>query len=197
MDAVPETTPVGDLRVALGGFADIHFLRGFVNSVFFTLFVQTWDAHGYRNAVEYLKQPKYRGFLLGWLLFNLFCSFGLFFVDSATIVSLVNPFHATVIGPAYFGYILWRCRREGCSYRESFRIIGVSVLQCIVIFPIVSVLLACCFLVIDSIVLFLHFPDSFLNWPIYYGVLYGPFSATYILTMREIRARRERGILPS
>eukprot|EP00397_Hematodinium_sp_SG-2012_P068817 GEMP01114032.1.p1 GENE.GEMP01114032.1~~GEMP01114032.1.p1 ORF type:complete len:177 (+),score=18.00 GEMP01114032.1:135-665(+) len=118
MDAVPETTPVGDLRVALGGFADIHFLRGFVNSVFFTLFVQTWDAHGYRNAVEYLKQPKYRGFLLGWLLFNLFCSFGLFFVDSATIVSLVNPFHATVIGPAYFGYILWRCRREGCSYRE-------------------------------------------------------------------------------
>ena len=75
------------------------------------------------------------------------------------------------------------------------RQICVSTLESLLILPVVSVGVALCFLVLIGFLDMVHTSTVWLNNPIYYGVLYGPFSTVYFFTKR--RCIKNRGhILP-
>lgn len=54
------------------------------------------------------------------------------------------------------------------------------------VYPVAAVLISFGFLFVISLFEFLHLPMSILNWPIYYGTLYGPFSYIYYIVKRDV-----------
>jgi len=54
------------------------------------------------------------------------------------------------------------------------------------IYPIGAVLISFGFLFVINLFELLHIPTDILNWPIYYSVLYGPFSYIYFTVKRSV-----------
>lgn len=73
--------------------------------------------------------------------------------------------------------------------------VGLAFLYVLPVYPFLAVLISFCFLLVIHVVEFLHLPEEWLNWPIYYGVLYGPFSFVYWRVKEKII--QERTTLPS
>ena len=66
--------------------------------------------------------------------------------------------------------------------------VGVATLQGLLISPVISVIVATLFLMIDTIIeAFITKNDQFMNAPIYYCVLYLPFSSIYFITKKKLR----------
>jgi hypothetical protein len=59
-------------------------------------------------------------------------------------------------------------------------------LQILPIYPVGAVLISFGFMFVIALFDLLHWPVSILNWPIYYGTLYGPFSYIYYVTKRDV-----------
>jgi hypothetical protein len=59
-------------------------------------------------------------------------------------------------------------------------------LQILPIYPVGAVLISFGFMFVIALFDLLHWPVSVLNWPIYYGTLYGPFSYIYYVTKRDV-----------
>lgn len=62
------------------------------------------------------------------------------------------------------------------------------------VYPLAAVVISFGFLFVINLFEFLHLPVELLNWPIYYGTLYGPFSYIYMVVKQAVV--RESGILP-
>ena len=62
------------------------------------------------------------------------------------------------------------------------------------VYPFLAVLISFGFLFVINIFEFLRIPVELLNWPVYYGTLYGPFSYIYSVVKRDVVA--EMTILP-
>ena len=77
------------------------------------------------------------------------------------------------------------------------RILMVSVLESLPILPIIACVVAFAFLVLVSLCQWLALPTSWLNWPIYFGVLYGPFATIFFVARRRFsRSTRTSSFLP-
>ncbi len=57
--------------------------------------------------------------------------------------------------------------------------VGMEFLKILPLYPFLAVLISCGFMFVISFCEHLHLPLDWLNWPIYYGTLYGPFSVVY------------------
>jgi hypothetical protein len=57
--------------------------------------------------------------------------------------------------------------------------VGWTFLRVLPAYPFLAVLISFGFLFVINIFEFLHLPLELLNWPIYYGTLYGPFTFVY------------------
>lgn len=63
-------------------------------------------------------------------------------------------------------------------------------LRVLPIYPIAAVFISFIFLWVIHLFEFLHLPVELLNWPIYYGTLYGPFSYIYMLVKQSVVRER-------
>ncbi len=75
--------------------------------------------------------------------------------------------------------------------RRFLRCVGVKFLIILPVYPFLAVLISFFFMVVISLLEHLHLPLQWLNWPIYYMVLYGPFSLVY-LQVKETIIEEER-----
>ena len=91
----------------------------------------------------------------------------------------------------------WDIRRvkPDLTTKTFVRQICVSTLESLLILPLVSVGVAMAFLVLIGILDTVHTSTVWLNNPIYYGVLYGPFSTIYFFTKKRCVSNRGQ-ILP-
>lgn len=64
--------------------------------------------------------------------------------------------------------------------------VGIEFLKILPLYPFLAVLISCVFMFIISFCEHLHLPLDWLNWPIYYGTLYGPFSLVYFQVKSKI-----------
>ena len=73
------------------------------------------------------------------------------------------------------------CRRVSpkLTLGEFLPAVAWAFLRVIPVYPFLAVLISFVFLFVIAIVEGLGLPEDWLNWPIYYGTLYGPFSYVY------------------
>jgi hypothetical protein len=64
--------------------------------------------------------------------------------------------------------------------------VGIQFLKILPLYPFLAVLISCGFMFIISAFEHLNLPLEWLNWPIYYGTLYGPFSLVYFQVKAKI-----------
>ena len=105
--------------------------------------------------------------------------------------------HAPKIIMVAFMYILvlyWDCRRlvhrEDLSVTAFLRNVGVAFCYVLPVYPFLAVLISCGFFILLTIFDMLRINADILNWPIYYGTLYGPFSFVYWKVKRNISEER-------
>lgn len=73
--------------------------------------------------------------------------------------------------------------------------VGVAFLYVLPVYPALAVLISFGFLIVINIFEILHLDEEILNFPIYYGTLYGPFSFVYWKVKGDIL--EERTTLPT
>jgi len=78
-------------------------------------------------------------------------------------------------------------RSGSSSFRHGrfWKFVGTSFLYVLPVYPFLAVLISFGFLVVIRVFELLHLPLDVLNWPIYYGTLYGPFSFVYWKVKRQ------------
>lgn len=88
----------------------------------------------------------------------------------------------------YVGALYADCQRCSPSLRvrEFARRVGVAFCQFLPIYPFLAIFVSFGFLLLINLFEFLRLPVELLNWPIYYGTLYGPFSLIYWNVKRRI-----------
>ena len=97
----------------------------------------------------------------------------------------------------YIIVLYYDCRRVQTSLQviPFLRQVGLAFLYVLPVYPFLAVLISFGFLLIINIFEALHIDEQILNWPIYYGVLYGPFSFVYWRVKEKVV--QERNSLPS
>jgi hypothetical protein len=85
----------------------------------------------------------------------------------------------------YIVVLYWDCCRfikqvpKLSFFHQFLPLVGSAFLRVLPIYPFVAVIISFMFLFIIRLFEILHVPLEYLNWPIYYGTLYGPFSLVY------------------
>jgi hypothetical protein len=95
------------------------------------------------------------------------------------------------IGLAAVCYVValyFDCKRSQPSLTLVEFLLQVSIAFCRVlpVYPFLAVLVSFVFLFVISLFEHLHLPVEVLNWPIYYGTLYGPFSWIYWQVKKQV-----------
>ena len=98
---------------------------------------------------------------------------------------------------SFVGLAWWDVRRArpDVTPRTFARQVCVSALESLLILPLASVAVALVFLILVALLDAVHTSTVWLNNPIYYGVLYGPFSTIYYFTKKRCVSNRGQ-ILP-
>ncbi|KAL7581159.1 hypothetical protein ACA910_005949 [Epithemia clementina (nom. ined.)] len=107
--------------------------------------------------------------------------------------------HAPKILLVAFLYMItlyWDCRRvvRHLPLPAFVRQVGLAFCYVLPVYPALAVLISCGFFFLLTILDLLRIDANFLNWPIYYGTLYGPFSFVYWKVKRSVV--EERTFLP-
>jgi hypothetical protein len=76
--------------------------------------------------------------------------------------------------------------RQQLPIRRFLGCVGVQFLKILPLYPFLVVLISFGFMVFISLLEHLHIPLEWLNWPLYYGTLYGPFSFVYFQVKAKI-----------
>jgi hypothetical protein len=82
-------------------------------------------------------------------------------------------------------YIDASARRE-IGPAEFGRAIGMVWAKAMMVIPLVALLVAAAFFVIDSLLRGMQISDGWLNTPVYICTLYGPFASVYWLLKNEL-----------
>uniref|UniRef100_A0A7S1JBD1 Uncharacterized protein n=1 Tax=Eutreptiella gymnastica TaxID=73025 RepID=A0A7S1JBD1_9EUGL len=108
------------------------------------------------------------------------------------------PVRVFVIVAAYYGLCYWDVKRTrpGITHGQFARYFLVAAAKSLLLMPVVTIVIATIFLVIVTALQQAHLPTAWLNWPIYYGALYGPASAVYFFTRRQSTADARHRLLP-
>lgn len=85
------------------------------------------------------------------------------------------------------------CRRiqNKLTAKDFIKRVGIAFLKVAPWYPFLAVIISFGFLFVISIWEALHLPLQWLNMPIYYGTLYGPFSMVYFNVKRKIMEEKE------
>jgi len=83
-------------------------------------------------------------------------------------------------------YIDVRRYSKTLTTKAFFSKVGISFLKVIPAYPFLAVIISFVFLFVISFFESLHLPTQWLNWPIYYGTLYGPFVWVYMSVKRRV-----------
>lgn len=119
------------------------------------------------------------------------------------IYALLHVPRALVAAIAYLGALFWDCQRTVARQRKRMTFIRdflprvtKAFLTVLPIYPLAAIIISFGFLILITIFEKLHIPESLLNWPIYYGTLYGPFSYIYHIVKLSV-VRENQWSLPS
>mmetsp|Transcript_29801 Transcript_29801/g.49180 ORF Transcript_29801/g.49180 Transcript_29801/m.49180 type:complete len:222 (-) Transcript_29801:706-1371(-) len=92
------------------------------------------------------------------------------------------------------------CLRHSSNQKLTFRRflgrVGIQFLKILPLYPFLAVLISCGFMFLISAFEHLNLPLEWLNWPIYYGTLYGPFSLVYFQVKAKI-VEEEQYFIPT
>jgi len=77
-------------------------------------------------------------------------------------------------------------RRIPISFRSFGRRVGWVFLRVLPAYPVLAVLISFVFMFVIRLWEVLALPEEWLNGPIYYGVLYGPFGWVYVEVKRQV-----------
>mmetsp|Transcript_2922 Transcript_2922/g.3423 ORF Transcript_2922/g.3423 Transcript_2922/m.3423 type:complete len:201 (+) Transcript_2922:321-923(+) len=110
--------------------------------------------------------------------------------EAANSLKMAALHHRFFIAATAFTIVLgWDCRKiskgnaNGGSEIEKLGLflkrLGLSTLKMLPVYPLFAVIIAFCFVFLIDICDALNIPFQWLNDPVYYGILYGPFSAIY------------------
>jgi hypothetical protein len=80
-------------------------------------------------------------------------------------------------------------RRQSSS--SFLKTVGMEFLIILPLYPFMAVVISCGFMLLVGFCETLHLPIEWLNWPIYYGTLYGPFSLVYFRVKRKMMIEDE------
>jgi len=96
---------------------------------------------------------------------------------------------------SYAGVCFWdaRRRRPGLETRDFLVHFALATIETAVVMPFVATGLAALFLFVASACEFLGMGTDWLNYPIYYGVLYGPWAGVYVQVKRRCVAGESTG----
>jgi hypothetical protein len=113
---------------------------------------------------------------------------GLALFLKGTVESLLHAPKIVLAAVLYMMVLYVDCLRHvpTLSPRVFGSRVGMEFLKLVPVYPCLAVLISCGFMVLISICEHLHVPLEWLNWPIYYGTLYGPFSLVYVQVKRKI-----------
>ena len=81
------------------------------------------------------------------------------------------------------------------TIRSFLSIVGIEFLKILPLYPFMAVVISCGFMLLVGFCETLHLPVKWLNWPIYYGTLYGPFTFVYLQVKRRIIRKEEQIVL--
>ncbi|CAB9498035.1 expressed unknown protein [Seminavis robusta] len=101
------------------------------------------------------------------------------------INSLLQGFlHLPKVLFAAFAYVValyFDCKKlqAALTVKTFLPLVGKAFLRVLPAYPFLAVVISFGFMIVINIFEALHIPLEYLNWPIYYGTLYGPFSFVY------------------
>ena len=160
----------------------------------------TWR-RGDEGAAAFLRNLKQPRFLVpSFVVAAVNLVERLSFLGSAVSEALHQCLHIPKILFAAISYVVvlyYDCKRLHPSLEVPpfFKQVGLAFLYVLPVYPFLGVLISFGFLFVINIFEFFHWDEQILNWPIYYGVLYGPFSFVYWRVKEKIV--QERSTLPS
>ena len=104
----------------------------------------------------------------------------------------------TIMG-AYYGGCFWDVthQRPDLQHRQFAMHFAAAVGQALLVLPVCTIAIGAGFMGVLSALQALHCPTRWLNWPIYYGALYGPFASVYFFTKRRALREPVRVLLPT
>jgi hypothetical protein len=129
-------------------------------------------------------------------IFDRVSGFALFIND--TVTGFFHMPKVLFVAWAYVLVLYVDCRRispELDFTREFMPKVGRAFLYVLPVYPISAVLISFGFFIVITICDALHLPEDWLQWPIYYGTLYGPFSLVYWKVKKTVT--EDRATLPS
>lgn len=93
-----------------------------------------------------------------------------------------------VCADAYMSALYLDCKRVAplLSFKRFVRYVGAAFCRVAPAYPILAVAISFVFMFVISLWEALHLPLEWLNMPIYYGTLYGPFSAIYYIVKKRV-----------
>jgi hypothetical protein len=112
----------------------------------------------------------------------------------AIVYALCHTPRIVVAASAYMAALYWDCQRtvqQGKQQRLRFwkdflpRVVK-AFLTVLPLYPLAAIVISFGFLILITIFETLRLPEQWLNWPIYYGTLYGPFSYIYHIVKLSI-----------
>lgn len=136
------------------------------------------------GGLRYWRQPRYILPCLVVVIVNLVER--LSFLGNAISGAMHEFMHIPKIlfaAACYVVVLYYDCRRV--SNQKTLRLVpflqqvGWAFVYVVPVYPALAVLISFGFMIVINVFEFLHIDQQILNWPIYYGVLYGPFSFVY------------------
>jgi len=104
-----------------------------------------------------------------------------FNLNFPTIPPSFWPLKLLLVAASFLGLLWFDVSRSNRIGPQSFLLnVGKSCLVLAPVCPWLSVLISCCFFLLISVFDFVGLDTKILNWPIYYGTLYGPFAFVFI-----------------
>ena len=97
------------------------------------------------------------------------------------------PIRVILAAIAYLCGLYLDCRRiqKNLTVAGFASRVGTCFLYILPIYPFMAVFISFGFFLVITVFDFLHLPEAWLNMPIYYGTLYGPFSLVYLRVKRK------------
>ena len=118
---------------------------------------------------------------------------------SAVLSSLVWPslpaaVRVPLVAVAFISTLYVDCVRYGQLPPGDFvQAVVEAIVRLLPLCPLLSVLIGAGFLVVAQACEALDLPTAWLNWPVYYGIMYGPFASVYVSVKA---AARTHALLP-
>jgi hypothetical protein len=126
------------------------------------------------------------------------------------VYALLHIPRIVVAAAFYLAALFWDCRRtlaqrqqqQGRKQQQHVMTFAkdflprvlTAFLSVLPIYPLAAIFISFGFMILITIFEALHLPENLLNWPIYYGTLYGPFSYIYHVVKLSVVKESQLGL---